>query len=602
MSKPTKTTGKNRFIPLLAVTLVTIILPILVIGLLEIALTLTDYGVRANPFEESAIRGSYVLNSDYPHLFSAFTKSPIEDPDKALRPVLFSDPKPEGVFRIFVLGGSSAQGFPFQGAHSFTGIAGALLNTKLQNGEVEVINLAASAMSSYYIQEVSRHIWKYEPDLVLIYAGHNEYYGTIGAGSGRGHLGKLIYVKLKNLRTFQLLFNIINGNPEKQGSPSTMMEDRLAAGQFPQDENTDRIIAERFIDNLEQVRRQSARHNIPLVVMDPVSNLITMPPFNSTDSADLQQLIKLGEAAVIQETGNKAEWEAAIAADARTQTNAHLLYLLALEQGRTGNWNYSLLAAAKDADTVPFRAREILRAELEKWAEQNSNTVHYIPLAKELYTTGGAIAFSDFYFIDHLHFNLRGQMVVGRILADHLIEATESTLHLPAGSWPYAETFKDHIFFHPALETYMLLTMSSLFDGSPWKDMIIKYDAPGLQATFGQNKYLAIPSLRAQILERPAEALGIISEYLVANEMWEDLTNLLNAMVYINPGSYRPYLNLASFLDSAGFTNIQILNNYQRAWLLSGRDGEVRTKMDDFAKRAGFTDEIKQFYATAAKR
>jgi len=48
---------------------------------------------------------------------------------------------------------------------------------------IEIINLCLTAVNSYTISDFAKQVSKYEPDAVLIYAGHNEYYGALGIGS-----------------------------------------------------------------------------------------------------------------------------------------------------------------------------------------------------------------------------------------------------------------------------------------------------------------------------------------------------------------------------------------------------------------------------------
>ena len=50
--------------------------------------------------------------------------------------------------------------------------------------KIEVVTTAMSAVSTYTLLDFSREILEQRPDAVVIYAGHNEYVGVLGVGSG----------------------------------------------------------------------------------------------------------------------------------------------------------------------------------------------------------------------------------------------------------------------------------------------------------------------------------------------------------------------------------------------------------------------------------
>jgi len=65
------------------------------------------------------------------------------------------------------------------------------------------------------LQDIVSDILKKHPDAILIYAGHNEFYGGMGIGSvesmSNSRIIKLLHLKLMNLKTYQLIRDIIVG-------------------------------------------------------------------------------------------------------------------------------------------------------------------------------------------------------------------------------------------------------------------------------------------------------------------------------------------------------------------------------------------------------
>jgi lysophospholipase L1-like esterase len=90
------------------------------------------------------------------------------------RPVRFSRVKPENTVRIFTVGGSTTFG-QFVGAkRSFSGIIQEKLDAQFQNHKTEVINLGCSGLESTRVNILIETITKFDPDFIVVYAGHNE--------------------------------------------------------------------------------------------------------------------------------------------------------------------------------------------------------------------------------------------------------------------------------------------------------------------------------------------------------------------------------------------------------------------------------------------
>src|SRR5258705_11816531 len=87
------------------------------------------------------------------------------------------------------------------------------LQDVLPTDTVEVVNLGIAATNSYAIADLAHDVIAQRPDAILIYAGHNEYYGALGAGSTET-LGAVpafvrLYLRLQRFKTFLLLLNVV---------------------------------------------------------------------------------------------------------------------------------------------------------------------------------------------------------------------------------------------------------------------------------------------------------------------------------------------------------------------------------------------------------
>jgi tetratricopeptide (TPR) repeat protein len=82
--------------------------------------------------------------------------------------------KPADVTRIFVVGGSAAYGFPCTEEYGFSGYIRRALDQAAPN-RFEIINAAGMSFGSHRVLDVLKDVTLYDPDLVIIYSGNNEY-------------------------------------------------------------------------------------------------------------------------------------------------------------------------------------------------------------------------------------------------------------------------------------------------------------------------------------------------------------------------------------------------------------------------------------------
>lgn len=84
----------------------------------------------------------------------------------------FADPKPEGTFRVVVVGESSVYRLSKEIPNLGRWIAGRLAG---RVREVEIINAGGMSYGSQRLVPVTAEMVGYQPDLVLVYMGHNEF-------------------------------------------------------------------------------------------------------------------------------------------------------------------------------------------------------------------------------------------------------------------------------------------------------------------------------------------------------------------------------------------------------------------------------------------
>lgn len=89
-------------------------------------------------------------------------------------PDFFYKDKEKGLFRIFCVGGSTTQGWPFNPYFSYPKLMHFYLNDLLPNNKTEVINAGVMGSNSFSDIELVKEISKFQPDLLILYEGRNE--------------------------------------------------------------------------------------------------------------------------------------------------------------------------------------------------------------------------------------------------------------------------------------------------------------------------------------------------------------------------------------------------------------------------------------------
>ncbi len=200
-----------------------------------------------------------------------------------LYPQQFAEVRPENSLRIICLGGSTTAGFPYDVNVPFPTQLKILLNDKWPDKHIEVINMGLSAINSFTVWDWLPDILRLKPDYVLIYMGHNEFYGAFGSGSsiGIGRNGTLIrfYLRLQHLYTVQALKHFIRGFAQtKHKASATLMGEVIANRNIDMASAAYKHAIRNYQDNLDEIIHQLNANGIKIVISTIVSNLKDQPP------------------------------------------------------------------------------------------------------------------------------------------------------------------------------------------------------------------------------------------------------------------------------------------------------------------------------------
>ena len=204
-----------------------ILMSLLPFVLVEGALHLIGYGPTLALFIPAARIGAneYLqINPDVARRY--FPRSEV---DFLPRPAndIFRRKKPANGYRLFVMGESTTEGWPYPHGVMFSRLLWRRVSALFPDKTIEVVNTGITAMNSYALRDFTDEILDQQPDAILIYAGHNEYYGALGVAStvslGRAPWLIRLYLSLRRFKTFLLLRDLVDALTHRgaaaQGSP-----------------------------------------------------------------------------------------------------------------------------------------------------------------------------------------------------------------------------------------------------------------------------------------------------------------------------------------------------------------------------------------------
>lgn len=368
------------------------IIPILFFVVLELTLRAFDYGVNTDQWI-TVHYNKYVTNPNIARrYFYNITNIPETIGDA------FDKVKQPNSFRVFVVGGSSAAGYPYMPVGSFSRYIKKRLELVYPDSRIEVVNASISATNTYTIRDLLPGILDQQPDLILIYAGHNEYYGALGVGSNE-YLGSSRFIVntalyLNRFKTFELLRNIVKGiyklfSSEANVSSSGTLMSKIVKDQYiPY--NSDKFNAgiDQFVGNMKDILRMAKDRNVKVILCTVASNLKDQYPFISlkgNKKTDAMEVFKKAKELLVQGEQKEALKEFII---------------------------------AKELDALRFRAPSEINKAIKELGKEYGDGVVDVDSAFNASSPDGITG--NNLMTDHLHPTLEGNLFIGKLFYEEM--------------------------------------------------------------------------------------------------------------------------------------------------------------------------------------
>jgi len=370
---------------LLLFKVLAILFPFVLLVILEFVLRLCNYGHNTDlfvkyPKDDRFMQMNYYASDKF---FSDTTNATKGNSE------LFTVNKAPNTFRIFVLGESTTIGYPYFHNGSFHRWLQFRLMQMYPDRNFEIINLSLTAVNSYTVLDFGRQLAKYQPDAIMIYTGHNEYYGALGIGStsyvGSNHFLVETLLKLRDLKLVQLLNNSIKKvagvfSSKKIDDRETLMKRMAAKQELPYGSKEYQAGIDQFDKNMNELCSLFNDEKIPVFLSTVVSNEKDLPPFISNGTG-------LNSATYFYKAGQNAYAKAD--------------YVTAKQD----------FDKAKELDELRFRAPEEINTIIKKLAGEYP-VVHLVDTKKlfEQYSPHGIIDSET--ILEHVHPNVYGYAIM----------------------------------------------------------------------------------------------------------------------------------------------------------------------------------------------
>ncbi|MDT0594458.1 SGNH/GDSL hydrolase family protein [Glaciecola petra] len=569
--------------------IIAFLIPLIFVLAFEGTLRLIGFGKSHELFVANPANNAYLLAT--PNIMDRYFPFSQNKPSVSLETDFFLANKPENGFRVVVQGGSSAAGFPYGLGASIAGTLEQRLRQSMPEHHVEVINTAMSAVNSFTLLDMADQIIAQQPDMVLIYAGHNEFLGILGASSNfslaNGYWLTRTKLYLKDFRTFQL-FQWIYAQFERgnqtavETDKNNFEKSRTMMAKVAQNQNIEyaspvyQAGLHQFETNLNALLNKYAAANIPVLLSSIASNYQHQQPLASLpieatnkqvlDNMQKQQTLSIKDYQKISRKFTKSQ-----------SANLHFQFAQRALKANARDIALMHFELAIQHDLLKFRAPKEINSIINKLLERDG--VHFVDSFSLLSNRSPQQIIGNSLMLEHLHPKLQAYYLISEAFYQQLKQVV--IRHQPRANWrdiAIEQTWRQRLVL-PSEEYNAYATIENLTSHYPFVEN-------------SKDLSLSKPTNKPQEL-----GLAYFQKTITWLEMMED-----NLAYYQDTKNLTMVLKttqiLADALPHNGLYNIQAaeilaklkenelaIYYYKRALRAGAVDGSIQNKINNLATR-----------------
>ncbi len=352
----------------------------------------------------------------------------------------FPSRKSPNEFRVFCLGGSTTFGHPYDDRLSYSAMLRTLLGELAPERDWQVINCGGISYASYRMAGLMKELRNYDPDLVIVYAGENEFleertFREVPVKSPWIANGVRL---IGPLRVATVIHRAIARRPTRDqrfpAEVNAILDNTVGPETYHRSLELRQQVVEQYRDSLIAIDNLAHHQTIFII---PASNL-RFSPFKSerSRSAPKIDVVFSSKLSQLRKALQEQRWQDAVElaaevtaadasfADAQFHAGEALLGSQSVDKARIA------FQAALDEDVCPLRAiTPIVEAMREVGARLNRPVIDFPAIVEDASRAlnGHGIPGSE-TFLDHVH----PRPELHAQLARELVRTMEKLGHLPA--------------------------------------------------------------------------------------------------------------------------------------------------------------------------
>jgi lysophospholipase L1-like esterase len=372
--------------------------------------------------------------------------------------------KPTNGFRIFCFGGSTVHGHPYQSDTAFPKWLELELNARESKRTFQAINCGGVSYASYRIVPLVEEVTRYQPDLIVVATGENEFLEdrTYRSVKSRSAIRRWFEDGLQSLRIVTVARQWLrpqkaqlSGTSDSTGKEASIQEVRTrldtSAGyaSYHRDDAWHDRVAAQFEESLRTMVETCRAAHVPLLFVKPGSNLRDCPPYKSEHRPGITLEEERTWQSLFDQATAKQNRADALAtyrkAEEMDGEYALLLFRIAKLLDAQGERQQTLdyYLKARDQDICPLRPPTRHEQILERVSQETKTPL--VDAAALIAAQSMDRSPGNDWYLDHVHPNIGGHQLIARALVERI---QQSGLIRDLAAWSDAErqkTYKTHL-------------------------------------------------------------------------------------------------------------------------------------------------------------
>ena len=332
--------------------------------------------------------------------------------------------------RMFCLGGSSSFGYPWGAEAAFPSIVGEAAAASHPEVRVEAINASGVSYAMHRLNVVADELLAYQPDVFLIYSGHNEFiepafFESLKHRSSSRNRLEYVLAHSRVYSAMQALWRMRNAKPSAGNQFESIVDRDQTRKYSPQEKEA--IVAE-FRWRLERLVSRAQAAGVKVLLATVPCNLSQWAPEGSALSAELSDDARAKWTEAFNSGRRRLDFGDFQAAAADLEQAVHIApehaetqFLLAKAYEGLKRWDDARLAyqRACDADVSPVRRITSINEAIREVARRKGALLVDVASIFAEHSEHGLVGFN--LIEDYVHPTREGH----ELIAWHLWEAME---------------------------------------------------------------------------------------------------------------------------------------------------------------------------------